>query len=112
MQAFSLDFMRVFCDPAVENCMNSGDGGVAESNHEGHRGSPRKPLLSIPALRVPLCLGGKRLLSSVEAQDRIPLAQFALPTKRSKALTGVKMLVVLGDHQALRLQQLRLGEES
>src|SRR5260370_41272866 len=57
VQAFSLDFMRVFCSRAVENCMNSGDGWVAGFQPQRARRFTKEGGRSrwFGLLRVPSC---------------------------------------------------------
>jgi hypothetical protein len=96
--------------------MNSGDGGFAVSgsgpeptNHKGHEGARRNFFLPTSCSFVSFVVHSWRLRSTVEAQDGISLAQFPVTVERSEALTGVKVLVVLGDHQTFRLQQPGTG---
>jgi hypothetical protein len=115
VQAFSPEFMRVFYRRPVENCMNSGDGRVAGfSNHRVHGGSRRSTgqvfLHSSPCSFVSSVV--KQLFPPVEAQDSVALAQLTEAAQRPETLAGIKVLVMLGNHQPARLEQPGLGEET
>ena len=68
-------FMRVFCNKLWKTRVNSEDSPF----------TPPQP-------------AAEQLFSLVEAQNRIPLAQGALAAQRANTISGIKVLIVLGDN--------------
>jgi hypothetical protein len=85
MQAFSPDFMRVFKSSAVEICMDSGSAS-----------------LDACSARI------LRLSQPVETQHGVSLLELSLPAQRAELITGIEVLIMFGNHNAFRPDDLRL----